>query len=221
MTEQVKINYPANSHKAKSDEKTIEEEVAKEEKKKVESVVTGKVTLRKPSLGKRIAESFTGDDAQSVGEYIVFDVLIPGARDMLFSAFTQGLERKLYGEVRSRPITSKPGNNTYRPSYSSYSTKPSRDPRSSAVPESRRARPGQIMDDVVLETRIEAEEVLDGMGNLIDTYGSCTISDLKDLLEISGNHVDDKWGWYDLRGADVRYIRSGYLLDLPRPEPIQ
>lgn len=218
MPEEAKIvNYPANSHKAKSDAQTIEEEEARE--KKVKPVVTGKVTQRKPSLGKRMAESFTGDDAKSVGEYIIFDVVIPGARDMLYNAFAQGLERKLYGEVRAARPRPNSGSTAYKPSYSSYS-KPASQGSRPAPSASRRSSSVHEFNEFVFESRVDAEVVLDGMTNLVDQYEVCSIADLKDLMELTGSFVDNKWGWYDLREVKVRPIRGGYMLDLPNPEPI-
>ena len=46
------------------------------------------------------------------------------------------------------------------------------------------------------------------------------MADLYDMVNITGDYTDTKWGWYDLRGAGVERIRSGYLLDLPRPVPL-
>ena len=101
-------NYPSNSKSEPAEEK--------KEEKKVEPVVTGKVRQRKKPLGRRISEMLTGDDAQSVGEYILLDVFIPATKAMLADAASQGAERLLFGEVR-RPRST---GTTYRPGYTSY-----------------------------------------------------------------------------------------------------
>ena len=44
------------------------------------------------------------------------------------------------------------------------------------------------------------------------------MSDLYELLGIPGKYTDDNWGWTDIRGAQVRRIRNGYMLDIPDPE---
>lgn len=210
----IRANYPANSHKAKV-------EKAAPTEKKVESVVTGKVVQRKKPLGAKIAETFAGEDAKSVGDHILFDVLIPAAKAAISDAASQGVERLLFGEVRSRRATSSV---TSRTNYTSYN-RPVSSPGRAFEPDgarsmSRRARATHDFNEIVLEDRGQAEGVLDGMGALIDKYDICTVSDLYDLVGITGNYTDDKWGWTDLRGAEVRRIREGYLLNLPRPVAI-
>ena len=71
----------------------------------------------------------------------------------------------------------------------------------------------------VFDTRKEAEEVLDRMDDLIDTYGVVSVADLYDLVGISGNYTDNKYGWTNLRNADVQRVRDGYLLKLPKALP--
>lgn len=193
------------------------------DRKKIEPVVTGEVKQRKKSLGRRMAESFTGDDAKGVGEYLIFDVLIPSAKSMLAEAASQGAERLLFGEVRrARPSTS-----PYRPSYTSYSR-----PRPGGVPADRRgfsaprpepanaSRVGGSYNDILLETRGEAEAVIDGLITVLEEYDVATVNDLYDLVGITGNFTDEKFGWFDLRSAGVVRDRNGYILNLPKPTPI-
>lgn len=223
MSEASPINYPANTRKAKVAKDPVEDKVEPAEKKKIEPVVSGKVIQRKKPLSKKIAETFTGDDAKSVGEYILFDVCIPAAKAMIADATSQGAERLLFGEVRSSRRTA---NTSYRPGYTSYDKVRTPGPRAfeterSSRPDlSRRARASHDFSEIVLADRGEAEMVLDNMGNILDSYGLVTVSDLYDLVEITGNFTDDKWGWTDLRSAQVQRVREGYLLDLPKPEPI-
>jgi len=64
---------------------------------------------------------------------------------------------------------------------------------------------------------VEAEEVIDRMFDLVSRYEVVTVADLYELVGVSGEYTDAKWGWTDLRGAAAMRIRDGYLLDLPRP----
>lgn len=207
------MEYPSNSAKAKPVASPDPEE------RKLESVVAGPVTRRKKPLGRRFTEAFIGGDAPSVWGYVVGDVLVPAARDMLADALTQGFERMIYGEARStgRRAASR-GGQGYT-SYNRYSSSTIRreDPR---PPMSRRARSQHEFDEIILATRAEAEEVLDNLFQLIEKYGQATVGDLYELVDLTGNYTDDKWGWSDLRGSNVRRTRNGYLLDLPKPDPI-
>ena len=202
------VNYPSNTHKNPKDEP---------EKKKVEQVVQA-ATQRKKPLGRRIAETMTGDDAHSVGSYILFEVIIPAAKSMISDATSQGVERMLFGEVRrGRPST------TRGPAYTSYNRYSSSPGGRAFEPDgprrdiSRRARVNHDFQEIILESRGEGEMVLENLGNLLDTYGMATVSDMYDLVGITGNFTDNKWGWTDLRGAEVRRVREGYLLNMPRP----
>ena len=76
-------------------------------------------------------------------------------------------------------------------------------------------------DGIILESRREAEEVIDRLGDLIDNYDAATVSDLYELVGITGSFTDDKWGWTDIRSAGIRRVREGYLLQLPRTEPLR
>ena len=78
------------------------------EGKKVEKIVTGKVKKQKRGFGKKVAETLCEDDTKSVGSYIVYDVLIPAAKDMLSDMVGGGIDMLLFGgEGRSRRRSSR------------------------------------------------------------------------------------------------------------------
>jgi hypothetical protein len=86
---------------------------------------------------------------------------------------------------------------------------------------SNRARATHDFDEIEIETRGEAEDVLATMGDRLDQYGMVTLTDLYDMVGISGSFADDKWGWVDLRGSEVVRNRAGrYVLSLPKPKPM-
>ena len=85
---------------------------------------------------------------------------------------------------------------------------------------SRQARARHNFDEIVLDERAEAEEVIDRLFDLVSQYESATVADLYELVGLASSHTDHKWGWTDLHGAGVSRIRGGYLLDLPEPEPL-
>lgn len=207
-------DYPANSQK--------EQAKTKPDDKKIEQVVKGEVARRKKPLGKRFAETFVQGEAQGVWSFVVLDVLLPAAKDMVADAFSQGIERMLFGEVRStsRRTGSRPGSTQYggHTAYNRYSTSSSRRDEPRQI--SRRSRSTHDFDEIIIPTRVEAEEVIDRMFEIISRYEQVTVAELYELVGVTGNYTDDKWGWTDLRGANVSRIRNGYLLDLPRPEPL-
>lgn len=213
--------FPSNRHKDKQERPQIR----KPEEKKVEKITQSEAVRRKKPLGKRFTQTFIGGDAKSVWAFVTLDVLLPAAKDMFADAVSQGVERMIFGEARStsrrtgrRPQDSYISYNKYSPGGGARRLGPP-DERSRDVM-SRRARATHDFDEIILATRVEADEVLDRLYDLVSKYESATVADLYDLVGISGSYTDDKYGWVDLRGAGVHRVRHGYLLDLPKPEPL-
>lgn len=216
-------NYPSNSKTVRSNkvEKKTVQSKREDSKPEIEKVVQGEVTRRKKPLGKRFAETFVVSDAQSVWSYVISQVIVPAGKDMITDAVSQGVERLIFGEGRptrgshtSRLVRSAGSNIAYN-RYSSSRTE-------RATPSlSRQARASHNFDEIILASRIEGEEVLDRLHSLISQYGQATVNDLYEMIGITGDYTDEKWGWDSLPGARVVRTRGGgYLLDLPKPIPV-
>jgi hypothetical protein len=213
-------NYPANSQRPTRVTK-VTDPTEKADEKKIERVTEGEVIRRKKPLGKRFMETFIGGDAKGVAGYIMMDVLLPAAKDTIADAVSQAIERMLFGEVRSssRRTGARPGGGSGYTSYNRFSNTPANrreEPRGM----SRQARAKHDFDEIILATRHEAEEVIDRLFDLVARYDQATVSDLYDLLGLSAQYTDEKWGWSDIRGIGIVRVRSGYLLDIPKPEPL-
>lgn len=72
------------------------------------------------------------------------------------------------------------------------------------------------IEDILFETREDAETILSQMHEIIDSYGSVTFADLYDLVGLTACYTDAKYGWTDLTNAAVILVRGGYTLHLPR-----
>ena len=220
--DELHISYPANSKKSKDKANGAQPKKKSPEEKKVDIVVEGKVVQRKRGFWRKFGDVFTNEDAQSVGSYIVWDVLVPALKAMVFEAGSQGLERTLFGEVRASSSNRDRGRTNYGNMYrssnrsSSYSSNSRRDDRDISP----RGRSTHDFGEVILESRGEAEEVLDRLTYLIEEFEIATVNDLYDLVGITGSFVDEKWGWTDLRSAKAVRVRDGYLLDLPKTVPV-
>ena len=75
-------------------------------------------------------------------------------------------------------------------------------------------------NDIIIENRGEAEDVLSRMDELIDQYGLVSVADLYDLVGINGNYTDNKYGWFNIRTASVVRVRDGYMIKLPKAVPL-
>ena len=195
-------NYKSNSNKDK------------DEKKKIDPIVKGKVSAKKKSGARKFADVFIHEDVANVKNYIVMDVLLPAAKKAISDIVTNGIDMMLYGETGRSSRRDSRGS---RVSYSRYYDERDRDrDRGSRG----RTRVGYDYDDIILENRAEAVEVLDRMEDLLETYGIVSVADLYDLVGITGNYTDNKYGWTNLKNASIVRSRDGYLLKMPKALPI-
>jgi hypothetical protein len=219
-------DLPSNSQRAK---RSIREEVETPaaEPKQLKKLIDGPVTRRKKPLGKRFREMFLGGDGPTVWEYVIQDIFVPAMRDMIVDAGIGGLERAVYGESRHshrRPRQHIGGVLGGPVNYSGFANKPvgprsvREDPRPAL---SRRARATHDFDEIVLDSRADAEIILDGLYAVLEQYDSVSVSDLYELLGQSGQFTDQRWGWTDLEGSRIERIRNGYVLNLPRTEHLE
>jgi hypothetical protein len=198
--------FPPNSDASKS---------GRQEEKKIEPVISGGARRRKKPLRKRFSETFMSGDPRSAMQYVLFDVMLPAAQDMMADAGRSYIDKLIFGDKRRRGATAPQAGPTGYVQYHRM-TQPSPPQRSL----SRQARARHDFDEIVLQSRTEAEEVIDRLFDLVGKYDQASISDLYELVGFDSAHTDNKWGWTDLRGAGVARIREGYLLDLPEPQPL-
>lgn len=191
-------NYPSNSHKAR-------EEVAE---KKVEKVVSGKTSTKKKSGIRKLSDTFLSEDVSNVKSYIFSEVLLPAAKKLVSDIVTNGIDMLLYGEIKNKKGDSS------KVSYSRYyddRRDRSRDYRSPVV------RNNFDYDEIIFETRGDAEAVLDAMYDILNQYKVVSVAELYDLASITThNYTCNNYGWIDLRGSSVVRVRDGYILKLPR-----
>ena len=219
MVEAIGEDFPGNSYNAQSSKsaKASAKDSNPEPEKKTEKVISGEVIRRKKGPFSKFKETFTGEDASSVGTYLVFEVFVPAIKNTVSDAVSQGIERLLFGDSRGRSSNSGSRSTSYTPYNRMYRGRES-DQRPRSI--SPRGRSNHSFDEIILDSRGEAEEVLDKLSDLVREFGVATVSDLYDLVGISREHTDDKWGWTNLRSASVRRVREGCLLDLPPTEPV-
>lgn len=202
--------YKPNSHKFKEEQ----QQSAVEEKKKVEKIVDGKVKTKKKNEITKFKDVFISEDIGNVKSYILMDVLVPAIKKAVSDIVTNGIDMILYGG------SGRSGKDRFGASKISYQNYYDRRDNRPAVSESR-TRSGYSYDDVILPTRGDAEEVLARMDELIETYGIVSVADLYDLVGVTGNYTDNKYGWTNIRNAEpIRLRDGGYMLKLPKALPI-
>ena len=195
--------YKSNSHASKEKEKNSEE-------KKVEKIISGNARAKKKSEFSKFADVFVSEDAGNVKSYILMEVLVPAVKKAVSDIVTNGIDMLLYGETGVHKRNGASSKVSYRSYYD----------RSNRSSSSSRTRSGYSYDDIILDNRGEAEEVLSRMDEIVATYGTVSVADLYDLVGITGAYTDNKYGWTDIRSASVVRVRDGYMIKLPRALPL-
>lgn len=199
------MNYEPNSHKSKMEKRDISE-------KKVEKVITGTAKSKKKSELRKFTDVFLAEDMESVKSYILTDVLVPSIKKAIDDIVSNGIHMLLYnGESRHHDSKGVAGKVSYRSYYDKGDNR--RDYHA-------RSRNMYTYDDIYLETRGEAEQVLDRMDELVKEYGIVSVADLNELVGITGAYTDNKYGWTDIRSASIVRTRDGYMIKMPRALPL-
>lgn len=215
--------YPSNSTKRPSD-------VPKKapDKPRLEPVVTGELSRRKKPMGKRFADNFlSGETPRAAGSHVFSEVIVPAIQAMMVGAGEELLQRVIVGEGR-RGVGRTVGNAAlghfnYQSRFQRNAPKDPRGGLSAPTPAalSRKARATFDFEQIVIPSRVEAEAVISDLFEQLANFEVATVSDLYELLGISAEFTEEKFGWTDLRGSRaVRIPSGGYVLDLPRPIPL-
>lgn len=217
--------FPGNNPKAANPLPDSVAPAAKEREKKVEKIEgLGDVQIKKPTLGSRFKQTFFGGDAKETGKTVWNTVVVPTVKNLFLDAIQQGSERMVLGETRSisrnstLPNLLGLGHQAYNKMYSNGPM-----PGQQASPlqsMQRQARATHDFSNFVVANRAGAEVVIDRMYDLLSRDGCVTVADFMDLIGEPADYTMQKWGWMDLRGSQVVRVPQGYLLDLPRPIPL-
>lgn len=202
-------DYKPNSHRFKEEQKK-----AALEEKKIEKVVKGKVQTKKKSKLGEMSDAIISEDARNVTTYILMEGLVPTIKKAIVDIGTDALNIIFFGEARRGTITSTNANYV---SYSRFS-----EPRDRFAEPERRHSTRFDYDNIVFETRADAEAVIEQMIDIIDRYGLVTVADLYDMVDMSHPFTSNDYGWTSLRNANVDRVRGGgYVLKLPKAMPIE
>jgi hypothetical protein len=210
-------DYAANSKKSK--------EVKRPEREALEPVVTGEVVQKQKGLGRKFKDTFLGGDAKHAAQFVTADVILPALRNLIVDMTSKGIERLVYGESNFRRRGTPGTHYNYSARYQAGAHPAIREAidigsrMSASLPARGRANRHDIADIIISDLN-EAELVLERMIDVLEKYDVVSLADFYELLGEPVNTIDNKWGWTNLGGAQIRQIRQGYLIDLPPVEAI-
>ena len=215
--------FPPNSHSKREARPSRTSEKAPA-KKEVVRVTKGKAVVRKKPLHRKFIEAFRPEDNVGFVEHVLLDRFVPSIKDAIADTGSEMIYNVLGagGGSSRRRARSRGGSYT---SYNRMGPSRGRDRSDRDRDDDRRSRretraPSHDRE-FILDSKVEAEEVLDSLIELISKYEVATMRDLLSMIGEPHSFTDEDWGWSDLRGARIHRIgRDGYLLDLPRPEAL-
>jgi len=184
----------------------------------IKPVVNGKVAKRKQPVGKRLRESFGLEETRTVGDYLVWDVLVPAIKDTVADVVKKGIDVFLYGGSSSARRSSYSGRSHV--SYEGYYSR-NRERDRMEIERNRwkyTPRPGSDFDEFIFDDKRDADMVLNELCEQIEVFGWAKCSDFYSLVgETERNFTMQGYGWDALGDARVERVREGWIVSLPRP----
>lgn len=200
-------DYKPNSFKYKQEQKEAEGE------KRVEKIVRGGVRTKKRGGMRKVADTFISEDAHDIKSYVTHDLIVPAIKNTILDIIINSAEM-LFGQRGKRNKNRTLDRFTYSDCYERAS---SRDRRSSS-----NLKSITDFDDIILDNKGEAEEVLAQLDAMLDVYKVVRVADLYDIVGITAPHTANRYGWTNLHNAESVRLRDGsYLLKMPRAMPIE
>lgn len=194
--------YQSNSDKER-------QEASMQSEKKVEAVVVGTAKTRKKGELQKFVNEFVPENFSIIKSDILRNIIVPSLKKAVSDIVKVGIDMILYDGKQTQ---------SSKVSYRNYYDR-----------DNDKVRAGSSInrfnnldyDDILFETRGDAETVLDAMNDIISQYGIVTISDLYDLARVpNDNFTLNRYGWSSISGACAIRVRDGYILKLPRAIPI-
>lgn len=174
------------------------------------------IDKKKFSFGK-----FFAADAKTVGANVVESILVPSLQKLLSDSVKGAVDWFIYGaKGKNAPNSGGPGT----VSYSRYYQQPSNQFYYNNIPVQNipMTRPGVYsVGEFKFEDRGDAETVLMRMNEAISRYGMVSVADFYDFIGQRCSFTDQKYGWYDLRAAQVIRYDDGFSIQFPKAQPIE
>lgn len=205
----------------------VQEKASKPEVKKVN--YEGGVTVKKQSAWSKFTETFIKEDLPDVGDYILWDIIVPTIARTINDIICGASNRIFLGSGYSQPsglYRSQGATYVKRTDYGAQSrTQTARTTRQSHEGPSSR-RPSFNASDVRFDNREAAETVLDSMIEYLEqAYPTLTVNEFFMMADAgTPPYTVENWGWTisDMADASViGNIHEGYFIKLPNPKYIK
>lgn len=223
--------FPSNSLKSRKnrsaplrpdDQPILNADIVPANKVERATVVEGRIKKKKPSAMKRFSNSMLGDDARTVTQHILYEVLIPALKETITDMVSTGIEMLMFGERQTSRRTGRRGRGSYV-NYGSFSRSYRDREEEEGIHDLRRrgSRSRYDFSDIYFEDGNDAREVLSSMADILEEYRVVTVGAFYDLSGIKDKSwADEKWGWTDLSDAYVSRTRNGFHIFVRPPKEL-
>lgn len=182
--------------------------------KQIQKVVKAPVKTKTNEM-RKITDIFISEDVANVKKYILLDVLVPAVKKAIYDIVTNGIDMFLYGGSGKNRSNSNTGKVSYRNYYDQKNTN-----NNFRGSENTRSSNAFDYDQIVFNTRGEAEAAKQQMRDIVGQYGIVTVADLYEMASLTAPYTAHKYGWMDASTVEVMRAYDGYVLKLPRAVPI-
>lgn len=182
------------------------------ERKKVKPLEDiGEVKVKKKSEVRKLADIFLKDDIEEVKKYVIRDVFLPSVKRAVSESLHTGIDMLFGGGAG----LSNRSHDSYYKSYDDYYS--SNHKTVSASKKRNYSNYGYTCNEIVFETRVDAERVLSDLRHIIAQTGMVTVGELYGMVRMQATYTDERYGWNNLDNASVVRVRYGFVIKLPRP----
>ena len=186
-----------------------------EEKNEIRTITPAKVEQR--SVVKDLAKYAMDEYIKPKTNDVLHD-LFSGVVDMFGDAIRGAIDKQFYGEDRSRNRIKGNKVQTFNQNvpYNVYSLSPSSSVQRSQRPNNSQ-RSGKSVKLIYLNTRDEAQYVVNMLKGEIQRYGNVKVGKLYETIKEPTSPEDWKFGWNDPGDIGYKEDHGAYLLALAEP----
>lgn len=186
----------------------------------------------KKSVFSSVRDEFISEDADSMGSYLLHDILFPALRDLINDICHGAIDAAFGGGGNYRSSRRGRSHISYDRMYDDRRRR--RRYRDDDDDEDDRPRRRRIPDcseyifdpdefDRPSDAKRAADDLLDRMADRLEDYHEVTVAWFLDQVgeDVVGSWNLEDWGWTNLAGVKVRGSnRNGWYIDLPRPKEL-
>lgn len=222
--------FPSNSHTSKN-QKPLPDS-SPDTGPQITQIISGKVEIKKPSGWSRLRRSLVAGDANTVREHVIWNVMLPAARDAVWNMGQTTLQMLLYGQNtvvgpgNQQAPRSGIGSNS-RFNYGGISAGGGQ-PLMMQGHQQQVQQPEPYVDRTVpnqfiVSDMVDAEILINKMREIIGSYTVVTVANVYRIFGTTPTYIHSKWGWRHLEDHEFQFKRNangGVLVTLADPEAL-